>query len=114
MLGDHILARTVGPTPQDPPSWWDLVVTTDAVPHGTTAAGWTEYDVVVARRSIINFPPTDTKEVFMEFLRYNPTPISAGEVGDILTEELKIPRIEPTEVTEEIDQVPRPHRGRGP
>ena len=105
VLGDHVLARTEGPNPGDPQSWWDLIVSAIA-PHGTTGAGWTEYDVIVARRSIVNFPPAAASEMFMEFLRYNPTPISAGEVGDILTNELQIPRIEPNEVVESIDKYP--------
>ena len=101
VLGDHILARSV----TDPASWWDLIVSA-MVPHGTTAAGWTEYTVTVGRRSIVNFPPTAGQEVLIEFLRYNPTPLSAGEVGDIITDELQIPRIYPTEVIEDITKYP--------
>ena len=207
VIGDHILLRTEGPTTDDPESWWDLVVTADAIPRGTTnevqtltasatltsgqfkltllsvqtadiaynatnavikaaidaaipgntvtvtggpinaaatpvtltygsygpvapatiqagttplvggtinvatttegvGAGWYEFNVKVARRSIVNFPPQNSKPVYMEFLRYNPTPLSAGEIGDILTDELKIPRIETTEVTEDITKYP--------
>ena len=101
-LGDHILARIAS---SDPPSWWDLIVA-ETIPHGTTGAGWTEYTVEAQRLSIINLEPADNAEVFLEFLRYNPTPISAGEVGDIVTPELMIPRIEPTEVTEDITKYP--------
>ena len=42
----------------------------------------------------------------MEFLRYNPTPVSAGEIGDIMTDELQIPRLEPTTVVESITKYP--------
>ena len=104
-IGDHILARMAGTAPADPQSWWDLIVTL-VTPHGTTAAGWTEFDVLVSRRSIVNFPPVAGREVFVEFLRFNPTPLSSGEVGDILTDELMIPRIETTEVIEEITKYP--------
>ena len=106
VLGDHILLRTAGTTPADPQSWWDLVVTTDDVPHGTTGSDWTEFNVKVSRRSIVNFPPGDDALVYAEFLRYNPTPLSSGEVGDIVTDELKIPRIETTEVIEDITKYP--------
>ena len=53
-----------------------------------------------------NMPlPADNDKVLFDFLRYNPTPVTSGNVADIATEDLKIPRIDPTVIVEDVAAV---------
>ena len=52
--------------------------------------------MLLARTSGLVNQPSSGDQVHFDFIRYSPTPISAGEVADIVTPDISIPRIEPT------------------
>ena len=99
-VGDHLVLNTVG----DGASWWDYAVHSAPEPHAGTGApltpGFIEMDVALLRASTNNVAPSVNEDVTFTIIRYSPTPISSGDISDIDTDELHIPRINPDDVTE--------------
>lgn len=94
-IGDHlVIQRTVA----DPLSWWDLVIT--AAPTNNTS--WYQM-TVVSTPSAPALPPANSEVVQFELISYAPTPESSGDIADINTDELQIPRIHPEEIVEDED-----------
>jgi len=95
--GDHIVfSQTLDQTK------WISMVVTGAIVNNTT---WIQIPVVQVAIAP-NFPSTN-ENVDIGFVRYAPTPTTpTGDVQDIATDELLIPRIEPTEVIEDSADFP--------
>jgi Baseplate J-like protein len=115
-VGDHIVMYNS----IDPSSWLSLMVT--ALPTDNTT--WvlvpvTRVDGSTDEGGTPNPPlPPGNPNVRFEFIRYAPTPITpTGDVQNIDTPELLIPRIEPTEIIEDeatfpdMDEPERTHDG---
>lgn len=102
-IGDHVLISTIG----DGAAWWDYIIHEAPVAHAPSGApltpGFSDMKVRLSRSSISPAPPSNQEEVYFQILRYSPSPVSVTEVGDIITPEINIPRIEPTSVIEETD-----------
>lgn len=105
-VGDHVLIRTIG----DQASWWDYVIHTAPVVHGGTGSpatpGFLQLKVLLARTSANLFTPASGQDLYVEMIRFSPSPVSAGNVSDITTPEVLIPRIEPTQVEEDATYWP--------
>ena len=103
-IGDHIVVQTKGTQA----SWWDYVIhdmpTYTAGQGAPASPGFARMKAILQRRSAIEYTPPVDSEVFFDFVRFSPTPVSVGEVADIATAETKIPRIEPTEIIEDAAQ----------
>ena len=99
-LGDHIVYRPANETW----AWYDLIII--AAPIDTIGTpGYVRINVVVNQTATNPILPTGSDKVFFQFIRYNPTPVSVGDVADIVTDELQIPRIEPTEIIEDENSI---------
>ncbi len=90
-IGDHIVVSQL-----DAPDRWMSLIITAALTNNAT---WASIPVVkVAQSTVV---PANNNKVEITFIRYAPTPTTpTGDVTDINTSELLIPRIEPTEVVE--------------
>jgi hypothetical protein len=85
-VGDHIVI-----TQALIPTQWLSVVVTGAI---TANTGWKQ--IPVARVATATTPPATNAVVNLSFIRYLPNPTTpTGDVNDINTDELLIPRIEP-------------------
>ena len=104
-IGDHVLMRPTAETW----AWFDLIITSTPADNAGTP-GWVSFNVVVNQTAVNPVLPTGNQTEFFEFLRYNPTPVSSGEVSDIIPTELEIPRIEPTEIIEDEDAADEVHK----
>jgi hypothetical protein len=94
-IGDHIVIQR---SAADPLSYWDLVITATPVNNTT----W--YQMTVrSTASSVALPPADEEIVGVELISYSPSPEASGDISDIETNELKIPRIEPTEKVEDSE-----------
>jgi hypothetical protein len=100
-IGDHIVVRTLG----DNASWWDYIVHEVPVSTPGTGApatpGFLSAKVMLGRQSVNPVTPSADQDAFMDFVRYSPTPMSVGDVGDIVPLETQIPRIDMEEVEED-------------
>ena len=103
-IGDHILVSGESPTGQAFGSWWDYVIYDEPTltPGAGTPAtpGFLSAKVLLARHATVVNSPEAGAPMSFDFIRYSPSPVTAGEVADIVTPDIKIPRIEPTEVVE--------------
>jgi hypothetical protein len=98
--GDHIVMSNPANG-----SWWDYVVRSNATLNAgaggpPTTPGYGVWDVVVVRKSSPNVTPTASTAINFTFVRYSPTPVTIGEVGDIVVDDLHIPRIDPIKYDE--------------
>jgi hypothetical protein len=85
-IGDHIVI-----TQANTPTNWLSVVVTAAI---TANTGWKQIPVVRIATSLT--PPVTNTVVNLSFIRYSPNPTTpTGDVNDINTDELLIPRILP-------------------
>jgi hypothetical protein len=105
-VGDHILMSNPANG-----AWWDYVIRTNVAAHAGAGApatpGYDEWEVTLARQSTATPPaPTAGTAIDFTFVRYSPTPISIGEVADINTSDLKIPRIDPVKYEEPPESYP--------
>jgi hypothetical protein len=86
LVGDHIVI-----TQLDRPSQWLSLIVTAAM---TSNTGWKQIPVV--RIASSTTPPATNSVVGISFIRYAPNPATpTGDVQDINTDELLIPRILP-------------------
>jgi hypothetical protein len=104
-VGDHIVMSNPANG-----SWWDYVIRSNVTPHAGTGApatpGYDEWDITLARTSAPVVAPAVNTPIDFTFVRYSPTPISIGEVADINTDDLHIPRIDPVKYEEEPENYP--------
>ena len=95
--GDHIVFSEV----LVPGNWLSLVLTAAPAGSGT----WRT--LTVARVGTATAPPEQNQDAEISIIRYAPNPATpTGDVVDINTDELLIPRIEPTEVEEPEAEYP--------
>jgi hypothetical protein len=106
-VGDHIVLSNPANG-----SWWDYVVRSNATLHGGTGVpstpGYADWDVVIARKSSPNTTPAASTSIDFTFVRYSPTPVTVGEVGDIIVDDLHIPRIDPVKYDESASSASYP------
>jgi hypothetical protein len=88
----------------DTTSWHSFIVT--ARTDNTGTPGWVDITVVANQSADVLINPAANDPVLFDFLRFTPTPVSVGDVADIDTDDLLIPRIDTNEVIEEnVDEV---------
>jgi len=100
-VGDHIIMSAADG------SWWDYVVRSNPNPHAgaggpPSTPGYVDWDVVIARKSSPNTTPLANALISFTFVRYSPTPITVGEIGDVIVDDLHIPRIDPIKYDETV------------
>jgi len=107
-IGDHLVYRPV----DTPGSWQSFVITN--ITNNTT---WYRLFVSLLDSATTITPPGNNDRVAFEAIRFTPTPDTSSPVNDIATNELLIPRIEPTEVVEtsanypDLDETELTHDG---
>jgi hypothetical protein len=100
-VGDHIVMR-----PQSNTTSWRSFIVTAAPVNNAGSPGWVDITVVLNQAADTLITPNANDPILFDFLRFTPSPVSAGDVADIDVDDLKIPRIETTEyVEEDTDEV---------
>ena len=95
-VGDHLVVRPM----KNITSWRSFIVTAARVDNTSPLPGWVDLTVTLNQSADTLIIPTNNDPVLFDFLRFTPSPISVGDVADIVTDDLHIPRIENTEVVE--------------
>jgi hypothetical protein len=100
-IGDQIVMRPL----EDLPSWKGLIVSLAPVDNAG-APGWVTVTVAKSTEGPGTLPqPANNGRVLFDIFRPSPAP-SVEAVVDIQTPELLLPRIEPTEIEEDITNYP--------
>ena len=88
-VGDHLVVRPMKNTT----SWRSFIVTAARVDNTTPTPGWVDLTVTINQSADTLIIPANNDPVLFDFLRFTPSPISVGDVADIVTDDLLIPRI---------------------
>ena len=96
-VGDHIVVRPVS----NVASWRSFIITAARVDNAAPAPGWVDLTVVLNQAAETLIIPANNDPVMFDFLRFTPSPLSVGDVADVVVDDLHIPRIEDTEVIEQ-------------